>query len=320
MTAYTTQHLPPSFVTIVIPIFGSVEVLQELVLRLEDALIDQCDRWEIILVEDGGPDENWIETARLATTVESVIGVRLSRNFGQQEAIAAGIAESTGDTIVVMDCDLQDPPECVGRLLDALREGADIAIGNRVVESAGPVRNIINHAYYWCLSRLSGYQIDPQQGTFSAIRRVVADSYLGMSDLDRPYRLVLDWLGFKVERIDFERMGRTSGASTYSLWRLMKFALSGVVFQSTRLLYASIVFGALTSGCAFLMGLYYIFNALRGKPPEGWASTIVVNLMLGGIILIAIGVMGVYVGKIFNQTRGRPMYIVRAKLGTRSSK
>ena len=316
MTTHCAQHPPPSHVSVVIPIFGSVEVLPELVSRLETVLADQCERWEIILVEDGGPDENWIETVRMAATVESVIGVRLSRNFGQQEAIAAGIAEASGDTIVVMDCDLQDPPECIPRLLDALREGAEIAIGNRVVEPAGMVRNGFNHAYYWCLSKLSGYQIAPQQGTFSAIRRVVAEPYLAMSDLDRPYRLVLDWIGFKVHRVDFERVGRTSGTSTYSPWRLIKFALSGVVFQSTRLLYLSIVFGALTSGCALFLGLYFIVKSLLGEPPEGWASTIVIMLLLGGIILMAIGVMGVYVGKIFNQTRGRPMYIVRARIGS----
>ena len=178
------------------------------------------------------------------------------------------------------------------------------------------LRNTANHLYYWLLSKLSGYQVDPQQGTFSAVRRQVADAYLSLGDLDRPYRLILDWLGFDVARVQFERQGRTDGKSTYSLLRLIKFALSGVVFQSTRLLYGSILAGIATSVSAFGLGLFFIFRALSGNPPEGWASSIVITLMLGGVILVAIGVMGIYLGKVFEQTRGRPMYIVRDRVGT----
>lgn len=300
-------------ISVVIPVFGSTTMLGELISRLEVALSDECEAFEIILVDDGGPDENWVAVASLARTIHQVIGIRLSRNFGQQEAIAAGIAETAGDIVIVMDCDLQDPPESIPRLLEVVRAGGDIAIGTRAVEPAGILRNMANHAYYWFLSKASGYQIDPQQGTFSAIRRPVVEAYLSLGGLDRPYRLVLDWLGFRVERVDFERHNRQDGRSTYTTWRLIKLAMSGVVFQSTRLLYISIVAGSTTSVAAFLLGVYFVVNALRGTPPTGWASTIVVTLLLGGIILLAIGVMGVYIGKIFHQTRGRPMYIVRTR-------
>jgi len=302
-------------ISVVIPVFGETSVLGDLVARLTRVLTDACDNHEIILVDDGGGDENWVAIATLARTVDAVIGVRLSRNFGQQEAIAAGVAETAGDVVIVMDCDLQDPPESIVGLLDALHDGADIAIGNRTIDPAHPTRNALNHAYYWCLSQLSGYQIDPQQGTFSAIRRTVADAYLSLGDLDRPYRLVLDWLGFDIRRVSFERRGREAGTSTYSPWRLLKFAMSGVVFQSTRLLYMSIALGAVTSAIAFFLGVYFIGRAMVGQPPEGWASTIVVTLLLGGMVLLAIGMLGVYIGKIFHQTRGRPMYIVRAIAG-----
>jgi glycosyltransferase involved in cell wall biosynthesis len=315
MAAESISHSEHQLVSIVIPVFGSTAVLDELVSRLNAVLDGHTKNGEIILVEDGGPEENWIAIATLARTVESVIGVRLSRNFGQQEAIAAGIAEAAGDVVIVMDCDLQDPPECIPRLLAALDDGADIAIGSRVVESAGVLRNALNHGYYWMLSKLSGYQIDPQQGTFSAVRRSVADAYLSLGDLDRPYRLILDWLGFNVTRVSFERKGRQDGQSTYSLLRLLKFAMSGVVFQSTRLLYVSIVAGVTTSAAAFLLGIYFIGRAFLGNPPDGWASSIVVTLLLGGIVLLAIGMLGIYIGKIFEQTRGRPMYIVRARTG-----
>lgn len=308
-----------TMISVVIPVFGSTSVLEELVTRIGKVLGEQFNDWETILVDDGGPSNNWAVITELSESLPKVMGLRLSRNFGQQEAIAAGIAETSGQVVIVMDCDLQDPPEFIPRLLDALRQGADIAIGTRAVESASFLRNALNHAYYRFLSVLSGYQIDPQQGTFSAVQRPVVDSYLSLGDLDRPYRLVLDWLGFDVARVEFERTARQDGRSTYSLWRLMKFAMSGVVFQSTRLLYISIIVGALTSGIAFVLGITFLIRALLGNPPEGWASTIVITLLLGGIILLAIGVMGVYTGKIFEQTRGRPMYIIRARHG-RSSK
>ncbi|MCH2143351.1 MAG: glycosyltransferase family 2 protein, partial [Phycisphaerales bacterium] len=302
-------------VTVVIPVFGSTASLDELVARITETLNQVSLKHEVIFVEDGGPIDNWSHISELALHHGAVQGLRLSRNFGQQEAIAAGIAEASGDVVIVMDCDLQDPPECIPRLLHAIENGADIAIGTRAVEPAGALRNAANHLYYWFLSKLSGYQVDPQQGTFSAVRRKVVDAYLSLGDLDRPYRLVLDWLGFDVARVQFERQGRTDGKSTYSLIRLIRFALSGVVFQSTRLLYGSIVAGIVTSATAFGLGLYFIIRAFSGNPPEGWASSIVITLMLGGVILMAIGVMGVYLGKVFEQTRGRPMYIVRDRIG-----
>jgi glycosyltransferase involved in cell wall biosynthesis len=304
-----------AMISVVIPVFGSPSVLEELVLRIGNVLSEQCNAWETILVDDGGPSSNWAVITDLSGSMPNVMGLRLSRNFGQQEAIAAGIAETTGQVVIVMDCDLQDPPEFIPRLLEALRQGADIAIGTRTVEPASFLRNTMNHVYYRFLSLLSGYRIEPQQGTFSAIRRTVVDSYLSLGDLDRPYRLVLDWLGFDVARVEFERTARQIGRSTYTPWRLLKFAMSGVVFQSTRLLYISIIVGALTSAIAFVLGMIFIIRAILGNPPEGWASTIVITLLLGGIILLAIGVMGVYTGKIFEQTRGRPMYIVRARHG-----
>ena len=314
-TAESTSQRENKLMSVVIPVFGSTAVLDELVRRLNTVLGVHTNNWEIILVEDGGPEENWIAIATLARMNESVIGVRLSRNFGQQEAIAAGIAEAAGDVVIVMDCDLQDPPECISRLLAALDDGADIAIGSRAVEPASVLRNALNHGYYWFLSKLSGYQIDPQQGTFSAVRRSVADAYLSLGDLDRPYRLILDWLGFNVTRVSFERRGRQDGRSAYSLLRLLRFAMSGVVFQSPRLLYVSIIAGVTTSIVAFLLGVFFVGRALLGNPPEGWASSIVITLLLGGIVLLAIGVLGIYIGKIFEQTRGRPMYIVRARVG-----
>ncbi len=301
-------------VSVVIPVFGSPKPLHDLTGRLEEALATVSDDLDIILVDDGGPPENWVAITTLAHQRDHVRGIRLSRNFGQQEAIAAGISVARGDRIVVMDCDLQDPPECVPSLLDALDQGADIAIGARAIDPAGPIRSLLNAFYYRVLSLLSGYRIEPGQGTFSAITRHVADAYLSLGDLDRPYRLVLDWLGFSVSRVEFGRLARQDGQSTYTLWRLLRFALSGVVFQSTRLLYASIAIGAVTSILALLLGVAFIASALSGAPPEGWASTIVVLLMLGGIILMAIGVLGVYIGKIFHQTRGRPMFIIRDQI------
>ncbi|MEE2906804.1 MAG: glycosyltransferase family 2 protein [Planctomycetota bacterium] len=299
--------------SVVIPVFGSTASLGELVKRLNAVLKDASPGYEVILVDDGGGDDNWAMIKELADMHSEVRGLRLSKNFGQHQAIEAGFHEAKGEITVVMDCDLQDPPEDIPRLLAALEDGADIAIGVRNNEPAGFVRQSLNRVYYKFLSVLSGYRIEPNQGTFSAIKQPVATACRELRELDRPYRLVLDWLGFEVARVQFDRVGRFAGKSTYTLGKLLRLALGGIVFQSTRLLYASALLGLICSFLAIGLGVVFIISALAGSPPTGWASTIVVILMIGGLNLMAIGILGIYIGKIFHQTRGRPPYIVRER-------
>ncbi|RPG15001.1 MAG: glycosyltransferase [Phycisphaera sp. TMED9] len=296
--------------SVVIPVFGSTDSLGELVRRLDVVLGASSRGYEIILIDDGGPAENWSAIEDLASGKPEVRGVRLSRNFGQHQAIAAGFDHADGDITVVMDCDLQDPPEDIPALVSAIRDGAEVAVGFRRTDPASAVRRTMNTAYYRGLSILAGCEIEPNQGTFSAITRPVSDAYRSLGDLDRPYRLVLQWLGFKTIKVPFDRNDRDSGRSSYSFGKLLQLAVGGIAFQSTRLLLLATVAGVFFSAIALLLGLAIGLLAIFGHPAEGWASTIVVVLFLGGLNLLAIGVHGVYLGKVFHQVRGRPLYVV----------
>lgn len=298
-------------VSVVIPVFGSPATLNELVKRLEAAVSGPGHELEILLIDDGGPPENWAEIERLSQAFPSVVGVRLSRNFGQHQAITAGFDHASGDVVVVMDCDLQDPPEAVPDFLQALDEGADIAIGTRAVEPAGLARRLLHRIYFRMLSILSGTRIRTGQGSFSAVTRQVAMVYSRLRDVELNYLLALHWLGFEVVEVAFPREERREGKTTYTFWKLIRHALTGVIFQSTRLLYAATVAGIVFSILAMLLGAFFIVQTLVGRPPEGWASTVVLILLVGGANLVAVGVLGIYVARIFDQVRARPRYIVR---------
>lgn len=297
-------------VSVVIPVFGSTASLAELVERIEQVASTLDFEPEIILVDDGGGAENWAEIERIAAVSTSVTGLRLSRNFGQHQAITAGFDHATGDVVVVMDCDLQDPPESIPDFLRALDDGADIAIGTREVEPVGLVRRFLHRTYFRMLSLLSGTEIHSGQGSFTAVTRSVATAYRRLRDVELNYLLALHWLGFEVVEVGFPREERRAGKTTYTFWKLLRHALTGVIFQSTRLLYAATVAGIAFSLTAMVLGVFFIFQALLGTPPAGWASTVVLILLVGGANLVAVGVLGIYVARIFDQVRARPRYIV----------
>jgi glycosyltransferase involved in cell wall biosynthesis len=302
--------------SIVIPVYGCATCLVRLHNRLNQALAGICDGWEIIFVDDRSPDNSWETLKSLAEADARVIAVRLSRNFGQQIAISAGIEKARGKMIVVMDCDLQDPPEFIPALVSEFRNGAEIVLAQRESAYQSSLRRSANRFYFWLLGLLSGTKIDGKFGSFSLISRKVADAYSRFVEIDRHYLFIIFWLGFDVRVVPYKRESRTESASAYSYGDLLRLAISGIFFQTTRLMRWVVQFGFVIALIGLLYGLYLSLGVLlfERQPPQGWTSVIVLMLFMSGVIIVSIGIVGLYVARIFEQTKLRPLYVVDEEL------
>lgn len=301
--------------SIVSPVYRAAEIIEPLVRQITAAVAGLNLDYEIILVDDASPDEAWIRIAACSRQDPRVRGIRLSRNFGQHAALTAGLANARGRYVVVMDCDLQDDPAYIPALLAKAQEGYDIVLARKEARRHAWHRNLAARTFGAMSNALSGRKAsDVHTGSYSLITRPVVDAFLRITDVHRHYLLILGWLGFSVGSIETEHRERHSGRSSYSFGRLLRHALEGLTSQSTLLLRISVALGffyviAAALGVAYLVVSYYL-HGFRA----GWASTIVLLLGSTGLILMAIGILGIYIGNIFDQVRGRPLYVVRDAL------
>jgi polyisoprenyl-phosphate glycosyltransferase len=300
---------PKPALSVVVPVYGCEPCLEHLHERIS-ATLDGVASHEIILVDDRAEDEAWPEIERLVELDASVRGIRLSRNFGQHAAITAGLSRARGDWIVVMDCDLQDPPEDIPRLYAKALEGHDIVFGRRTHKPTGRIRRALASLYFRCLALFTGTKIEGQYGTFSVISRKVADALLQLQDQDRHYLMMLSWLGFDAASVDYEPALRYQGRSSYSLPRLIEHALDGVFFQTTVLLRWIVYLGFFLASLGGLLATYFLIARVVGQAYPGWTSIVVVTLVLSGFIILSTGITGLYIGKVFEQSRGRPVFVV----------
>ncbi len=298
-------------VSVVVPVFRGEATVAELHRRIVDALTAAGETFQVVLVEDCGGDGAWDKIRALALADPRVTAVRMSRNFGQHLAITAGLAAARGDWIVVMDCDLQDPPEQIPRFLDAARSSSvDVVYGLRRPVAAPVLRSIANRLYFRLLSAATGAPIDHRAGSFSVVSRKVAAQFLRIGDIERHYILGLRWLGFRSVTIEYDRPARAHGTSTYTMSRLLRHAVGGLFFQTTRILHGVVYGGMVVSFLGALLAVFFVVQTMRGSPPAGWTSLVVLVLLLGGATIFSVGVVGLYVGRIFEQVRGRPPYVV----------
>jgi polyisoprenyl-phosphate glycosyltransferase len=307
--------------SIVSPVYKSAELVPLLVERLLAAARAATDSFEIILVDDGSPDDAWIRITAAAEGDQRVRGVRLTRNFGQQNAITAGIAHATGRHVVVIDADLQDDPIYIPAMLDRAREGNDVVLTRKASREYGTVRNVVTRIFYQLFNLLADQPAgDGHIGGYSLISRRVVDAYLRLPDYHRDYLLLIRWMGFKTTILDVNHAPRFSGRSAYTPIRLLRYALQSLTSHSTLLLRLSVGIGfvyftASAIGIAYLVVSYFIHDYRAG-----WASTVVILLGSTGIILMAIGVLGIYLGNVFDQVRGRPCYLVGESVNLPSGK
>lgn len=297
-------------ISAVVPVYGCRDCLEELCIQLDRQLALMTDKYEIILVDDRSPDHWWTILPELQEKFPAVKGIRLSRNFGQQIAITAGLGAAKGDYVVIMDCDLQDPPALIPELFAKLREGFDLVLGRRVTRQHSLHRRISAKIYAAISSWLTGSKIDGAQGAYSILSRKVVDAFLLFEEQERYYLSILRSLGFNVGTVDFSHQARHAGTSSYRLRDLFSIGINGILLQGTVALHWIIGFGFFVSiSGAFTAGLL-IWRYLFEVSQPGWTSLIVLILFCTGITLISLGFIGLYIGKIFEQTRRRPLYVI----------
>ncbi|MDB5096316.1 MAG: glycosyltransferase [Cyanobacteria bacterium RYN_339] len=302
--------------SVVIPVYCCARCLDRLHERLVAVLAPLTPDFEIIMVNDASPDEAWPVMCGLAERDPRVRAVALSRNFGQHAAMTAGLAEARGRYAVVMDCDLQDPPEELPRLYAKAQEGYDVVYAKRKRKQHSLYRQTMARVYNKVLNLFSPHRIDPEYGSFSLIARPVIDAYLGIRNHGQHYLFMLHWLGFRSTHIEYEHAERgDQGPSSYTLGHLIRFALDGLFLQTTVLLRWIVYFGFGCAGLGFLGVVWMTYKALTGPLLPGWASLGVLILMVGGVLMISLGIVALYIGRIFEQVQERPHYVVAQRVG-----
>jgi len=303
---------PVPLLSVVIPVYKAEHCLDELYLRLKAALESISPDFEIILVEDCGGDGSWQVIERLAAADPRVRGIQFSRNFGQHYGITAGLDHCRGDWVVVMDCDLQDRPEEIPRLYAKAQEGYDIVLARRGARHDPLLKRFTSWLFYKLFSYLADIEYDGQTGNFRIMSRKVAVNFLRMREQLRFFGGLVQWMGFPTASIEVEHAGRFEGSSTYTFAKLWKLATETIIAYSDKPLRLSVRFGFLMAFFAFFYGVYIIARAfIYGSAIPGWNSLIVSLYFIGGIIIAILGILGIYLGKTFDESKKRPLYIVR---------
>lgn len=303
--------------SIVIPIFNEEAVLP-ILLRRVDALMNALDGpVETIFVDDGSTDCSSIVLEAKARDDHRCRYIGLTRNFGHQMAITAGMDAAKGDAVVVMDADLQDPPEVVLDMIAKWKEGYHIVSGRRLArDGESAFKRWTAGLFYRLLGRLSAIEIPSDVGDFRLIDRQALDAFRAMPEHDRFVRGMFAWLGFRAAEVAFRRPARAAGESKYPLRKMLRLAVNGVIGFSDAPLRLAIWVGMSVSGVALLYGLYVIGLSLSGSYlVTGWSSTIVIVSLLCGINMLMTGIVGLYVGRIHAEVKGRPLYVVGRRIG-----
>jgi polyisoprenyl-phosphate glycosyltransferase len=300
--------------SVVIPVYGCEACLRALRDRLDEAIRPLTGSYELIFVDDRSPDESWEVLQALARESASVRLLRLSRNFGQHAAITAGLAESHGRRVVVMDCDLQDRPEDIPRLWAEAEKGYDVVLSRRSRRRQSLLRRLTGDAYYRVRNALVKSEMYTNYTNLSLISRKVADAFLSVRDRDRQYLLIVHWLGFEHTAIDVEPAERYAGRSSYTMRALLRVAVDGMFFQSTVLLRWVVYTGFAVAALGVALSAYTLLVFLLGRHVPDWTALPIMLLVLAGAIIVTGGVTGLYVGKIFEQVKGRPLYVVDTRL------
>jgi dolichol-phosphate mannosyltransferase len=298
-------------ISTVVPVYGCADCLEALHRSLCTVLEAMNVSFEIVLVDDCARDGSWPVIQRLATADPRVHGILLSRNYGQQIAITAGLAAARGRWIVTMDCDLQDPPDAIPRLFQAAREGNDIVYGRSVGKKNGILRVLASHLYWKLQGLLAGHAFDPALGSLTMISRQVVRAFLQFEDRDRHYLHILKWLGFRSTEIEYAHRERHKGTSAYSFAKLLRVAFDGMIFQTTNLLRWIVYAGFATALAGIALAVALAFYSVTHPSLPGWTSLMVVTLLCSGMTTTSVGVCGLYLGKVFEQVRGRPLYVIR---------
>ena len=301
-------------VSIVSPVYRGEKMVNELVRRNVAALNAITDDYEIILVNDASPDESWKAIEQECKKNPKVKGLNLSRNFGQHYAITAGLSYAQGEWIVVMDCDLQDRPEEIPNLYAKAKEGYDSVLAQRVQRSHGWFKKLGSKCFYKVFSYLTETKQDASVANFGIYNRKVIDAVLSMGDAMRYFPTQIQWVGFKRAYLPIQHDERAEGKSTYNLSRLFRLAFDTIISFSDKPRRLMVKMGLFVTLASFIVGIVFLVRYCLGEIEVlGFTSLIISLWLLGGIIISLIGVVGIYLGKLFEKAKERPTFIVNEK-------
>lgn len=303
--------------SVIVPMFNEEEVIEHTYNRLKRVMDCSEEDYELIFVNDGSVDRTAEIVEAICRRDPKVRLIQFSRNFGHQIAISAGMDYAAGQSIVIIDADLQDPPEVILEMLDKWREGYEVVYGKRMKRKGETVfKKVTAKMFYRLLGKMTQVDIPLDTGDFRLIDRKVCDVLKGLKEKNRFVRGLVGWAGFRQTRVEYVREERFAGVTKYPLRKMLRFAADGITSFSHKPLKIASYVGFVLSFSSFV----YLFVVLLQKWLElgmvpGWASIVAINLFFNGIVLMLLGVMGEYIGRIYDETKDRPLYIVREKVG-----
>lgn len=290
-------------------------MLDELVRRIVASVTPITDEYEIILVNDHSPDNSWAEIVKLCEKNNNVKGLDLSRNFGQPYAITAGLSYSSGEWVVVLDCDLQNRPEEIPRLYHKAIEGYDIVYACRTERADKFMKRMSSIVFHKVYNYLSGLNTNKEIAEFGIYHRKVVETYCRIPEYARTFCELVQTLGFRKSTIEVEHDARAEGESSYTLGRLLQLSFNAMISNTNKPLQLAVALGFGMAAFSLVLNIVNIFAGFIGwNEVPGYTTTIFSIWFVGGLILMMMGVLGLYVGKIFDQVKGRPIFIVRDSL------
>lgn len=303
-------------ISVVIPVYGCNDCLNKLYDRLAKTLAKISNRYEIILINDGSPDNSWTTIKSLSLKDDRVKGINFSRNFGQHYAITAGLDNCTGEWVVVMDCDLQDQPEEILKLYNKAKEGYDCVLGNRYQRQDKFFKSLFSKVFYKVLSYLTDTEQNYSIANFGIYQRKVIDTIKNMRENLRYFPVLVRWTGFNTVSIDIEHSKRNIGESQYTFKKMLKLGLNVIIAFSDKPLRLTVRLGLTISFIAVIYAAVVTIRALYGDvSTQGWSSLIISIWFLSGLIIFTMGVIGIYLGKAFDEIKKRPIYIISEMVG-----
>lgn len=307
------MHNP--LISIVSPEYKGEKMVHELVERIKKSVSTITDNFEIILVNDASPDDTWEAIQKKCRSDNRVKGINLSRNFGQHYAITAGLSFIRGEWVVVMDCDLQDRPEEIPNLYAKAQEGFDIVHAQRLVRKDKGMKKFSSYLFHNALNWLSGQKTDKSIANFGIYKKAVIYEFNKMPECARSFGSLINYLGFKVACIPVQHSERGEGESSYTLKKLFKLAFDIILSNSNKPLRMMVQVGLVFSLISMLLALYNVMAYATGiiRVP-GFTTTIFSIWFIGGLLMMQFGIVGIYIGKIFDQVKGRPNYVVMDKI------
>lgn len=298
-------------ISIMSPVYRGEKMVHELVSRIKENVTTITLDYEIILVNDASPDHSWDEILKECSLDKRVKGINLSRNYGQHQAILAGLEYVKGDWTIVMDCDLQDRPEEIPALYSKAMEGYDLVVAQRAVKKYSFLKKLSSKSFYAVFKYLSGIDFDNKLSSFGIYNHKVIDSIRNLPERDRFFPIQVNLVGFKSAVLPIHHGERLEGDSSYTLSKLLKLAFGILISNTNKPLRIMVWMGFVMSLFSMLMAFYNVVAYFVGiNYIRGYTTTIFSIWLVGGLLMIQMGVMGIYLGKIFDQVKGRPLYLV----------